>query len=624
MNTQSEEERFINDNVSRSLLVAEEADNILEHALTEIRTSYIAQQPDESVFDDDNLTHGHSTTNKIKSFILDIQDHISKPSIYILYFLVAIKVLAENMVLSIILDQTLKKITKARDIKSSNNFNTQIDIHKEYTLFQSYTSIIQSLSGFVMCSYYANQSDMHGRVHVLKMCGWWTILGSIANIYLYCFDTVDYSRWLYIILYCIEGMNGGVLSLTAIGSSYIFDISGEKERFVKLSIFMSIIYGAIGSGPLIGSFFVTKKIFDNAGMIYVASAMNGLYFLGCCFLLKESRQERDRRESQNVYITQKKLKQEEMKRLNIDWKSKIINSLNYQEYIIDLFKPLKTLWVPKTHQGSLIPRFNVLILIFIEIFVNGFIEGCVPAVIAYSMFDFKWTSVEIGWFYSISGIVRCIVLLVIVPKMLQLLQKRFTVLNDSIDKIDKIYLNFFLIFAILGFLSMIVIVDSLGVYLNAIFLSLTAFAIPTIQNVIIKYSSKKNTSIVFAGIAILRNLVQLISPPLLLKIYSSTMDSEKLMFLYVPLIFSVISVFLLRLVRIIQDHELLRRESMVHHEVPLIRNKIDASESGYGSVPIPFDKITHKKDLHLNGSYASRRDSMYSSSVPRSPAVASV
>ena len=38
MNTQSEEERFINDNVSRSLLVAEEADNILEHALTEIRT----------------------------------------------------------------------------------------------------------------------------------------------------------------------------------------------------------------------------------------------------------------------------------------------------------------------------------------------------------------------------------------------------------------------------------------------------------------------------------------------------------------------------------------------------------------------------------------------------------
>ncbi len=101
------------------------------------------------------------------------------------------------------------------------------------------------------------------------------------------------------------------------------------------------------------------------------------------------------------------------------------------------------------------------------------------------------------------------------------------------------------------------------------------------------------------------------------------MDSEKAnVLVHVPLIFSKVFVFLLRLVRIIQDHELLRRESMVHHEVPLIRNKVDASESGYGSACQPFDVwITHKKDLHLNGSYA-RRDSMYSSSVPRSPAAA--
>ncbi|CAI8494424.1 unnamed protein product [Hanseniaspora opuntiae] len=606
MNAQSDEENFINENTSNHLVIAEDSENILEHALSAIRTSYKSKTPEETVIDDYDTTD-NSLKSKLRGFVNSLVESFSKPNIYILYFLVTIKVLAENMVLSIILDQPLKKITNARDENQGKKFGSEIEIHKEYTLFQSYTSIIQSLSGFVMCSYYANQSDMHGRVHVLKICGWWTILGSIANVYLYCFETIQYSRWIYITLYCIEGINGGILSLTAIGSSYIFDISKERERFVKLSIFMSIIYGSIGSGPLIGSFLVKNNIFNNAQMIYLASIMNGLYFLGCCTLLKESRQERDRRQSQTIHMQQKRLKIEKSRNTNLGWKSKVLHFFNYKDHLIDLFKPLKTLWVPKTHQGSLVPRYNVLILIFIEVFVNGFIEGCVPAVIAYAMFDFKWTSVEIGWFYSISGIVRCIVLLIIVPNMLTLLQKKFMVLNDSIDKIDKIYLNFFLIFSISGFLSMIVIKDSLGVYLNAIFLSLTAFAIPTIQNVIIKYSSKKNTSIVFAGIAILRNLVQLISPPILLKIYSSTIENEKLLFLYVPLIFSVFSLILLRFVQIVDDHELLRRSSTVSYQA-LIRTKGDEQDKGYGSLAIPSSGRKQEGNASMSVSHG-RRDS---------------
>ncbi|KAL6930398.1 uncharacterized protein HGUI_01586 [Hanseniaspora guilliermondii] len=603
MNAQSDEENFINDNTSNPLIISEDSENILEHALSAIRTSYISKGSGESVFDDCD-TNDNSLKYKLKQSINTLNENISKPNIYILYFLVTIKVLAENMVLSIILDQTLKKITHAKNENQGKKYATEIEIHKEYTLFQSYTSIIQSLSGFVMCSYYANQSDIHGRVHVLKMCGWWTILGSIANVYLYCFETIQYSRWIYIILYCIEGLNGGILSLTAIGSSYIFDISKENERFVKLSIFMSIIYGSIGSGPLIGSFLVKNNTFNNGQMIYLASIMNGLYFLGCCILLKESRQERDRRQSQTIYFQKRNLKIKKSRNINSSWTCKILNFLNYKDQIVNLFKPLKTLWVPRTHQGSLVPRYNVLILIFIEVFVNGFVEGCVPAVLAYAMFDFKWTSVEIGWFYSISGIVRCIVLLIVVPKVLTLLQKKFMVLNDSIDKIDKIYLNFFLIFAIGGFLSMIIIEESLGVYMNAIFLSLTAFAIPTIQNVIIKYSSKKNTSIVFAGIAILRNLVQLISPPILLKIYSSTIENKKLLFLYVPLVFSIFSLILLRFVHIVDDHELLRRSSTVSHQI-LTKNKGD-EHKGYGSLTIPINGKRQENDISRSHG---RRDS---------------
>lgn len=613
MNSLDEEEFFVEANQQDAIAISHDSENILEHTLSAIRSSYNHNRDDaedEDVFAEDSS---------------DFWSWFNRPNIYVLFLLVAIKVIAENMVLSIILDQTLKKISIFMKDKDP------IDIQQEYTVFQSYTSIIQSLSGFIMCSYYANLSDMHGRVHVLKICGWWTILGSLANVYLYCFDSVEYSRWVYIILYCVEGMNGGVLSLTAIGSSYIFDIANKNERFVQLSIFMSIIYGAIGVGPLIGSFLVAKNLLNNAGMIYLASIVNGLYFLGCSFILKESRKERDRRESQTIYIQQQEERKKKM--LNLDWKTRFINFFNYSDDLIDLFKPLKTLWVPKTHLGSLIPRFNVLILLFIEIFVNGFIEGCVPAVIAFSMFKFDWTSVEIGWFYSLSGIVRCVVLLIIVPKLLHFLQKRLPVLNDSIDRIDKTYLYFFLLFSVLGFLSMIALPSATGVYLNAVFLSLTAFAIPTIQNVIIKYSSKKNTSVAFAGIAILRNLVQLVTPPILLKIYSITLLSEPLTFLYIPLIFSFFSFFLLKLVKIIEDEDLLRRESVItdnSSSLLAISDDVNSTYSNtYGSIgknntnlPIEslnfvpksdskFIKINNPSLSNISQSFNNKRGSMY-------------
>ncbi|XBW34652.1 hypothetical protein QEN19_000219 [Hanseniaspora menglaensis] len=579
MNSLDEEESFIDNNEDDCLIISKDSENIVEHTLSAIRTSY-NQNKDlhnkSSVFEENEFT---------------FCGWFKRPNINVLFTLVAFKVLAENMVLSIILDQTLQKISFLMKNKDP------IEIQREYTLFQSYTSIIQSLSGFIMCSYYANLSDMNGRVYVLKICGWWTLLGSIANIYLYCFDTVEYKRWTYILLYCVEGINGGVLSLTAIGSSYIFDISSKTQRFLKLSIFMSIIYGAIGVGPLLGSFLISKNLLNNSGMIYMAFVVNGFYSLGCNLLLKESRKERDRRESQTTYILQQQERKLKKKNLSV-WK-RLLHSLNYSEDVIDLFKPLKTLWVPKTHKGSLIPRYNVLILIFIEVFVNGFIEGCVPSVIAFSMFQFDWSSVEIGWFYSLSGIVRCIVLLIVVPKMLQFLQKKIKILNDSIDRIDKTYLNFFLLFSVLGFLSIIILPSAVGVYFNALFLSLTAFAIPTIQNVIIKYTSKKNTSVVFAGIAILRNLVQLVTPPILLKIYSMTLLNQPLTFLYIPLFFSIFSVFLLKFVRIIEDQDLLRRESVAILEENSAERTDDAenqSQMFYGSLP---ETLQQKVDISV-------------------------
>lgn len=125
MNAQSDEENFINENTSNHLVIAEDSENILEHALSAIRTSYKSKTPEETVIDDYDTTD-NSLKSKLRGFVNSLVESFSKPNIYILYFLVTIKVLAENMVLSIILDQTLKKITNARDENKARSLDRKL------------------------------------------------------------------------------------------------------------------------------------------------------------------------------------------------------------------------------------------------------------------------------------------------------------------------------------------------------------------------------------------------------------------------------------------------------------------------------------------------------------------
>ncbi|KAL6948896.1 hypothetical protein ACO0QE_001374 [Hanseniaspora vineae] len=520
--------------------------------------------------------------------------HKPAPSIYILCLLMSIKVLAENLVLGVITDLTLVKI---QEFYKDNERQSQ----KEFAKFQSVTSVIQGLLGISLCSKYGHLSDNHGRVFVLQICGFLTILGSLANLYIYK-DSTTYEFYSFVFFYCIEALNAGQMSMVAVGNSYVSDIVSEDSRMVYISFFMSIMYATIGIGPLIGSFLVKILKGNSFNTLYVALFLNVSYSLGIEFFLSESRTINERRESQSQYhkelLRKNLLKKQAFSSQDASKWSKFYHLLKL-DILIDLFKPLKTLWVPKTALGSLVPRINVLILIIIEMFVGGSVEGSVQAIVTYSMFRYNWSSVEIGYYYSISGVGRALILLLAVPQLISFLKRRnYVALNDSIDKIDMIHLYLFLVFVIAAFASMIVYeTNDIGSYLNSLFISLSAFALPTVQNGVIKYASKKSIGQVFAAMAVLRHLMSLIAPSLYLQVYAATAKTFPTLFLYIPIILSALSLVLLQFVKIVKDHEMLRRQS----EASFINVDEQQSTNTANTKPGTSGTLTNSKaSLHSN------------------------
>lgn len=78
----------------------------------------------------------------------------------------------------------------------------------------------------------------------------------------------------------------------------------------------------------------------------------------------------------------------------------------------------------------------------------------------------------------------------------------------------------------------------------ALFQAFSAFLSPTIQSTVIKYCPKDRTGQCFGGMALVRSLTMLVFPPLLLKIYGATVAGSPEVFLWIPMIASIISVVL--------------------------------------------------------------------------------
>lgn len=399
---------------------------------------------------------------------------------------------------------------------------------KTVSNIQSILSTISGVLGFTLSSKFGQLSDRYGRVYIFKF---FTIINTINSIFfIVYFQLIQrYNMFLMVVFLSVGYIAGGVMTLISTASGYVSDVEEVKDRAVSISVLMSVIYLAVGVGPLMSSMII-KLTGTNISLLWVSLGLAIIATLLTFTLLVESKNPKSLELANERYHQ----KYEDSSSSSVK---------NFVSTIVSFFTPMKRLWLPRTDTGSLTPRINVLTLIFVDIAQMGSCVVTMHVLVLFAVLKYNWSSIEIGYYMSVLGFSKAFVLLAIAPLIHKLLVSKFNyrVNTRSVDRIDRFLIIISMFFFVLSALVVLVTNSSGVVYLSAILESLGGMVSPIVQSSIVKFSSKTESGELFGVIAVVRHLEMFILPIFFLQLYSATVESFPKLFLIIPLVGSAIS-----------------------------------------------------------------------------------
>lgn len=569
---------------------------------------------DEEDEDNDDISHAWYTQTQDKYMH---KPWYAKPSIAAILFVLVLRVLCTTLLMTPTVGILSNKLCDlyAYDSPHEVNFGHVFDKHrcdmkavqKEQSNITSWVTLINSIVGIVLGGKYGEFSDRLGRVFVLKLVGFIGMVYTVLMILAF-HPSRPYQKWL-VMLAMTSDITGGILTLISIGNSYMSDIISPREGTlaVYISLLMSIVYGSLGIGPLISSYVI--KMFNGNLIVpyYFTFGLSIVYLFFVFAFIKESRHQDAQKYSAKVLKKNRLRRKSSISSLRSSQsggksssnpeepvKLKVSDRLYVWLHmtVIEAFEPIGKLWIGRTAAGSLVPRINTVLLIAIDTFFCSATTGFIPVLMLYSLVAYDWTSVELGYYISICGLGRALVLL-FMPVLISSLKKRlnFKVIPNGVDSMDKLLLNASMAFLILSTFVLFTFKQySWSLYVSAVFQTMSAVISPTIQSCVLKYNSKKISGQVFAAHTQIRHLTMVFAPIIFLQTYSHTYDSNPMLILSIPLILSTVAFVLLQFVRKVDDPTVLRRESEVDgikQQSLLERGPLGTDSSSYGSVSAP-------------------------------------
>lgn len=547
-------------------LIDEGFEYVTEHAGIAILESVVSDEPREG--DTEEMRWLREV--RLKNMHLS---RFQKPSLAILCFLLTLVCLSETLCITPLIELTMNKACEGLlpvDFQEDSLLNVQCDPKKVQSIvseINSNTMIIGGLLSMFMAGRWGELSDRIGRVRIFAYMACIRVIGNGLHLYALSSST-SYHKWGIIIAGSVSYLGGGMLALLANGNSYISDTVNPEHRALSMSIMMSAVYATMGFGPMLGSIIV--KTFSNRDSlpIYLSITIGLLASFLCFTVVQEPRHEDALKLSQLSFTERRQSISSTMP--NITHRSTFSGRIaSYSKYqilhFLDLFSAVRKLWLKPTTQGSLIPRYTVLLLLTLDVLFLSVTAACAPALILFATYKYNWRAVELGYFISVAGLGRAAVLLIISPLLLHLLKKVYKPLNESIDQIDIICIRISVVFLALSILTILLGKEhGASLYACATLQTLTAFCSPTVQSAIIKYCSKRFTGQYFGGMALIRSGVMLVVPPTLLKVYGATVAFKPELFLYIPMTCGICAIVLSFFLKIVEDPEILRRESQTN------------------------------------------------------------
>ncbi|CDR39977.1 CYFA0S04e01134g1_1 [Cyberlindnera fabianii] len=464
-----------------------------------------------------------------------------RPSKIVLYLVLSLYTLSFTILLGPLIVLMLESICSVSDTSvihkrmPMGNIPECKDSHSQETLsnIQTVLSSISGILGFVLSGKYGQWSDVYGRVFVFKV---FSVINVIYIIALLCYFEIygGYNKSLMVLVVSVGFSNGGVMTLIANGASYLNDLVTAEERTVSISLLMSFVYTMLGFGPLLGSLAIKFSGGDSIVVLYLALLFGTLSLILILTVLIETRHPEAQRLAREKYY---------LKTIGEDGgslKEQIVRSLK------SFFHPLKRFWLPRTPSGSTLPRRNLLMLVFIDTLVMCSTVGTMHTVTLYAMLRYHWSSVELGYYMSLTGFGKAFVLLIVAPVFVKLMTNKLRVQVNpvSVDSMDKTSIVISTLFVFSACLVILLSKSEEGAYISAILQSLAGLISPTIQSSVVKYSSNTTAGEMFGAMALLRHLAMLVAPVFFLQVYRVTVETWTQCFLFAATCLSILAMVL--------------------------------------------------------------------------------
>ncbi|SMN19337.1 similar to Saccharomyces cerevisiae YJL163C Putative protein of unknown function [Maudiozyma saulgeensis] len=563
--------------ISEIEMTNSEIDHILESEYHDIESS---ENSDPNIA----ATTEHPLSKRFRDEIRQQHAHLNiwqRPSLFVICTIISLYSLSEMLFITPMITLSLNKICESLPQDTGINESTLCDMSHVQTITSFITCVkmvLSNLISLVVAGKIGPLSDRIGRSKIFVYMGSVTLIGNAMSA----FSVSSYvDTHIYFIIFAgsITSFTGGTFALIANINSYITDVIEPSDRTVSMGTVGSIMHAMAGLAPLLSSFIIKVNNGNDMVSIYCSFLSISLFILICTFFVRESRHP----EAMEMSEASHKKRQESMVSLHsirLSVSNTFIHKIKQYIHfriikILDIFSPLKELWLPPTRQGSLIPRYNVLLLVTLDSIIIFATVAHMPALILFTTYEYNWKSIEIGYFISFSGISNAIILGIFSWCGTRWLQKKHTKLNYSVDRIDiKIFQFGFICIFIATIAFLINPSNYKSLLLYVVIKCVGGCMDPSLQSSITKYYGT-NTGQLFGALALLHIIGMLISPAIMLGIYGITVSYKPETFMYLPLIACIIGFVLTYFLRVVYIEEPLFEETQIN-EGALSLTKIDS------------------------------------------------
>ncbi|EPS93309.1 hypothetical protein FOMPIDRAFT_1056081 [Fomitopsis schrenkii] len=276
-------------------------------------------------------------------------------------------------------------------------------------------SISTGVLGCLTTAWWGSMSDRRGRTRIIAIAMTGQMIDALGILLVCTFSNlIPGGYWALLVAPILAGILGGVNTVGSTLNAYIADCTDLTTRSRYFSLTVGLVFVGYSIGPTLGSLIITWTG-STLSVFYFSTLIHGLYVLAALFIIPESLSVAQRDEFRRAHHEEgKRLKEERAEGGLSAW---LLSALGF-------LRPLSLL-LPvtiATPEGNKRRNWSLFLL------AAGYgsmisLKGDITYEYQYMSLTFGWTSKQLGYYTSALGTARAIYLMVLLPFLMEFLQR---------------------------------------------------------------------------------------------------------------------------------------------------------------------------------------------------------